>query len=459
MARIALRIDYQPTDKQAIFHRSNADEVLYGGAAGGGKTAALAMEAVQRCLETPGLQAYLFRRSYRELMDTLVLQARKFVPQAIGRFCQSTMSMDFINGSSMKFRHCFHPADRFLYAGVEMHALFVDELTHFEKETYDFLKTRLRAENRLNIRPVVRCASNPGGIGHSWVKQRFLDIGEPFEVHEKRIFSPALGYEDKKTIQYIPARATDNPHIGDAYIFELEEKPRALRDALLYGRWDAFEGQVFDEWQMDAEHYSDHRHTHVIDPFCVPKHFKRYRAFDFGYAKPFAVLWFAVAPDQTAYLYREWYGASGPNVGLRLNPKEIAKGIRQIEEQSGENDVLGIADPSIWDSSRGESIAEQMEQEGVYFSPGDNARLAGKMQVHLRLRFDENGRAGLYVFKGCKETIRTIPALCYDAARPEDVDTDGEDHIYDALRYFLMARPIGKEQKNIPRRQYNPLED
>ena len=152
----AVRLHYHPTGKQALFHRSTADEVLFGGAAGGGKTAALAMEACIRCLSTPGVQMYLFRRTYRELMDTLVLQSRRFIPRELARFSSTTMSMEFINGSAMRFRHCNNEGDRFNYAGVEIHGLFIDELTHFTKTIYDFLKTRLRAGKRLGIRLVVR---------------------------------------------------------------------------------------------------------------------------------------------------------------------------------------------------------------------------------------------------------------------------------------------------------------
>ncbi|MDL2225304.1 phage terminase large subunit [Eubacteriales bacterium OttesenSCG-928-M02] len=450
-------IDYTPTEKQKLFHQSQADEVLFGGAAGGGKSAALAMEAAIRCLLTPGIQVYLFRRSYRELLDTLVLQARRFIPKEVAKFSQSSMNMEFINGSSMRFRHCHQPEDRYQYAGVEMHGLFIDEVTHFPLPVYDYLKTRLRAERRLGIKPVVRCASNPGGPGHGWVKARFIDIGPAMECHETRIKSRLTGAERVRTVQYIPARVTDNSHIDEGYIYELEDKPKALREALLLGNWNAFTGQVFDEWVDNPDGYETMAHTHVIKPFPLPPHYRRYRAFDFGYARPFAVLWFSMDENDRAYLYREWYGGDGNNVGIKLTAKEIAKGIRQMEEAAGERDVLGFADPSIWDGSRGESIAQQMEGEGVYFTPGENARIAGKMQMHRRLAFDEEGRPGLYVFDTCRNFIRTIPQLGYDPHRPEDVDTRGEDHLYDAARYFLMARPVGKAPEVWAPKPFDPL--
>ncbi|MGI6162025.1 MAG: phage terminase large subunit [Christensenellales bacterium] len=436
-------IGYTPSPKQLIFHDSRADEVLYGGAAGGGKSVACVMDALMRCLETPGVAAYLFRRTYRELEDTLVPIARSMIPREVGRYNASSYDMRLVNGSVMRFRHCQNDADRFLYQGAEINYLYIDELTHFSREVYDFLKSRLRAEVSLGIKPYVRCASNPGGAGHAWVKQHFVDAGQPFEICGVDVKSSITGKTARRTVQYIPARVCDNPHIGEDYVFELENKPRALRDALLHGLWTAFEGQVFTEWRNEHENRFSRVWTHVIAPFEVPKWWTRYRSFDFGYSRPFAVQWWAVDGDGVAYLYREWYGCtSKPDEGLRMHPREIARNVKEAERAHGESDVIGLADPSIWDGSRGESIAEQMAAEGVYFVPGENDRLAGKMQFHYRLAFDAEGRPKLYVFENCRHFIRTLPALAYDAMRAEDVDTRGEDHAYDAARYFLMDRPI-----------------
>jgi hypothetical protein len=454
---VKIALDYTPTARQALFHASNADEALYGGAAGGGKSKALVMEALLRCLEHPGTVAYLFRRSYGELEDTLVAEALASAPAQLCTYKASKHDMELVNGSVLRFRHCLNESDRFLYQGAEIHWLFIDEVTHFTKPMYDFLKSRLRAKASLGIRPIVRCAGNPGGLGHAWVRERFVDCGRAGEVHVERVHSEALGATEEHTIQYIPARATDNPYIGREYIFELERKPKALRDALLLGKWDAFEGQAFDEWRDEPDHYGDRRFTHVVEPFAIPEEWPRYRSFDFGYAKPFSVGWWACGPDGEVVRYREWYGAKGANVGLRLDAHSIAKGIRRAEEEHEAGLLVrGIADPSIWDASRGESIAEQMEREGVYFQPGDNARLAGKMQLHSRLRFDEEGRAGLMVFRTCRDFLRTVPALCADTVQVEDVDTRGEDHIYDETRYFLMERPVGPVTRK-KKRAWNPL--
>ena len=453
---MTIRLDYHPTEKQRLFHASTADEVLFGGAAGGGKSKAVVMEALLRCLEHPGTQAYLFRRTLRELDDTLVGEALRSIPSALGSYFAASHDFRLVNGSVMRFRYCANEKDKINYQGAEIHWLFVDELTHFDQSVYEYLKTRLRARKELGIHPVARCTSNPGGPGHAWVKKYFVDAGTPGSLVQEQVHSTVLGRTQVRTRQYIPSRATDNPYLSEDYIFELEKKPRALREALLLGRWDAFEGQVFSEFCDDPAHYTDRKYTHVIKPFDIPPTWPRYRSFDFGYAKPFSVGWWAVDCDGIAYRYREWYGARGANEGLRISPAEIGRGIRRIEAEAGEERVFGVADPSIWDTSRGESVAEQMEREGVYFLPGDNARLSGKMQLHSRLQFDQEGYPGLYVFDTCQAFLRTVPALCYDAGKCEDVDTGAEDHVYDETRYFLMQRPI-RAEKERKRPVYNPL--
>lgn len=441
------RIDYRPTAKQAAFHQSAADEVLYGGAAGGGKSKALVMDAFVRCIETAGYQAYLFRRTYPELEDTLIAEALRSIPKALFQYNASKHDLRFVNGSVMRFRHCQSEKDVWLYQGAEMHGLYIDELTHFSKSMYDYFKTRLRVPARFGrFQPVTRCASNPGGIGHSWVKTHFVDAGPPLIPHKRRIASATLGKTQTRTVQYIPSLATENPHISLDYVFELEQKPAALRKALLLGDWNAFEGQVFAEFVDDPAHYHDQLHTHVIEPFAIPTHWKRYRSFDFGYSHPFSVGWWAMSPDGTAYRYREWYGCtSEPNVGLKLSPREIARGIaeREADERREGLRILGVADPAIWDVSTGISIENQMSAEGVYFEKADNSRLPGKMQMHYRLGFDSDGRPGLYIFRTCREWLRTVPTLPYSATKAEDVDTDAEDHAYDETRYFCMAWPTG----------------
>lgn len=458
-------INYKPTPKQTLFHASKANEILFGGAAGGGKTKALVMDAFFRCATYPNTTAVIFRRSYGELEDTDIKEAQASYPEEVATYNAGRHEFRLKNGSKILFRHCENEADRFKYAGLEIQFLYFDELTSFEQSIYDFIKTRLRAKKSLGVVPIVRSASNPGNIGHSWVKSMFVDAGPYMEIMEHEVYSEALHKSKKIRTQYIPSLATENPYITDDYVFELEQKPEALRRALLNGDWDSFEGQVFKEFRNLPEHYTDRKWTHVIDPFDIPLDWPRYMSFDYGYSDPFAVQWWAIE-NRTgiAYLYREWYGCvkGKADTGIEITPVQIMEGILEREEFEIENNlkVMRVADTSIFDKDRGDSIADQMapgyygRRKGVIFSKCDKSRLPGKMEVHERLRFNENGIPGMYIFNTCKDWIRTVPNLPYDEKKVEDVNTDAEDHDYDATRYFLMEHPITATKK--PPRVYKP---
>ena len=216
-----INLNYIPTEKQQIFHSSDADEILYGGAAGGGKSVAITMEALICAMEHKNINCYVFRRTYPELKDVLITLARQYYPKEIGEFKNGGKDFILINGSSIRFRHCFLDKDVYRYQGAEINYLFIDELTHFPFSVYEYLKSRLRAKKELNITPCVRATSNPGGIGHAWVKQYFVDRGEPFLKHKIKTYSSMLKEERISTVQYIPALVTDNPHMPKKYVFEL----------------------------------------------------------------------------------------------------------------------------------------------------------------------------------------------------------------------------------------------
>lgn len=230
--------------------------------------------------------------------------------------------------------------------------------------------------------------------------------------------------------------------------------PEKLRQAHRFGNWDIFDGQFFEEFRDYPEHYEDRLNTHVIAPFEIPRDWIIYRSFDFGFAAPFSCAWWAVDYDGRLYRILELYGCTKtPNEGVKWPPEKIFEKIAEIEREHRwlkSKHIIGVADPSIWDASRGEPIVEAANRNGIYFTPGDNTRIPGWMQVHYRLSFDENGIPMMYVFNTCKSFIRTMPEQQFSNTNPEDLDTTGEDHIADEVRYMCMARPIKpviKEEK------------
>ncbi len=450
---------WTPQEKQKLFMERSEYEVLYGGAAGGGKSDALVIEALRQ-VHLPFYRAVIFRKTVPQL-DELISKSYKYYKAAFpkAKYNSTRHKWKFPSGAEIYFASMPHKMSHLNYQGLSYEFIGFDELTHFMKEEYEYLISRNRA-NGPGARVYIRATANPGGIGHGWVKDRFITAAPPGQTvkYTAVAVSPeGEEYKIERTRVFIPASVFDNKILmtnDPSYLGNLAMLPEANKKALLYGDWDSFSGQVFSEWKDNPEGYESGINTHVIEPFKIPSHWRRYRAYDFGYSKPYAVLWFAVDEDGRAYLYRELYGADGANVGVREEATEQARRVKQIENEleSGRN-IFGVADPAIWDESRGTSgsIITMFEKEGVYFEKADNRRLSGKMQVHRRLAFDDGKRPGLYVFENCVNTIRTLPSLVYSTRNVEDVDTEGEDHIYDALRYFLMLVPMAspKEEKYV----------
>ena len=459
---------WRPQKKQAIFMARPEYEALYGGAAGGGKSDALVIEALRQ-VHIPHYKALILRKTFpqlRELIDKTLNYYPRAYPKA--RYNGSSHTWTFPSGARIIFGSLNRPQDKIQYQGQAYDFIAFDELTHFTWEEYSYLFSRNRP-NGPGTRVYIRATANPGGVGHGWVKERFITAAAPMTPVTEEVTwqEPGGGTVTREQRRiFVPSSVWDNPALLEndpMYVQRLASMPEAEKNALLYGNWDSFSGQVFTEWRNDSRHYGDRTDTHVIAPFKVPGHWRIWCGMDWGYARPFAIYWAAVDEQRRMYLIREYYGCTGtPNTGVKLEPAQVAREMQRIEGEDPNlrgRQISRVGDPAIWGSQSGESIGDLFERERVYWEKGDNARLDGKMQMHHRLAFDEGGEPMLYVFSTCRHFIRTVPNLVYSERDVEDVDTDGEDHAYDACRYLLMANPIEARIKAEPVvREFDPLE-
>ncbi len=422
-----------PQEKQGEFMRAKTKHVGFGGARGGGKSWAVRTKAVLLALRYGGIRILIVRRSYPELMNNHILILRRQLKD-VAVYSDKQKSLSFENGSTISFTYCAKDRDLDRMQGVEYDVIFLDEATQFSEFQMKTITACVRGVNDFPKRIYYTC--NPGGQGHGYIKRIFLD----------RRYEDG---EEPEDYSFIRSLVTDNRVLMDSqpdYIKQLKALPPKLRKAWLEGDWNVFEGQFFEEFADRPEHYKDRTWTHVIEPFPIDPNWRIYRSFDWGYHRPFSCGWWAVDTQGVVYRILELYGCTGvPNEGVKWTPNQVFEKIREIESEhpwlAGKR-IVGVADPAIWDGETGESIADVAAKHQVYFSKGDNKRIPGWMQVHYRLRFDENGLPLMYVFSNCKAMIRTLPLLQYDKQLPEDLDTKGEDHVADEVRYFLMSRPI-----------------
>lgn len=461
-------IAWTPQPQQRKFMERNEYEVLYGGAAGGGKSDALVAEALRQ-VKNPFYQGVIIRKTYPQLAEIIrksIVLYPKVAPKA--KFNDSKHVWTFPSGAKIFFKSMNNTKAKMDFQGQAYDFVGFDELTHFTLDEYMWLLSRNRP-NGSGTRVYIRSTTNPGGIGHSWVKARFITPvpplttitevlkvvqpdGKVLEMPKTRVFVPATIFDNKILLQNDPS-----------YLANLALMNEKQKNALLYGDWDSFDGQVFTEWKNDSERYQDRIYTHVIEPFRVPDNWRILRGFDWGYTKPFSVGWYAVDNDGRLYRIREYYGCTGvPNEGLKLTAREVARKIKEIEAEDQnlkDRNIYAVADPAIFAENGGASIADDMAKEGIYWNKADHTRIAGKMQCHYRLAFDSDGLPMFYTFKTCKHFIRTIPDLVYDEANVEDINTNTEDHIYDEWRYVCMENPIARRINSLALpKEYNPLE-
>lgn len=447
-----MEIRIRPNRKQYEFLMDEQHRYLaYGGARGGGKSWAVRQKLRMYGLKYPGIRMLLVRRTYGELQNNHVHQLQDDL-QGLARYNKTDKLFTFKNGSLLKLGYFDQDRDQDQYQGAEYDIIVIDEATQLQEDWLRRIIACCRGVNDFPKQIIYTC--NPGGPAHAYIKRLFVD----------RRF---IGGEQGPQYAFIPARVYDNKQLMASmpeYVEQLKTLPPKLRKAWLDGSWDVYEGQYFEEFRDNPEGYEDGTWTHVIPPRKVPKSWDMVRSFDWGSRRPFSCGWWAIDHDGILYRVAELYGCqrdtngeSIPNEGLKWTPDEV---FREIARQERENPMLagreirGVADPAIWDAEYGESIAETAMRHGIYFQKGDHARIPGWMQCHYRLRFDEDGYPGMYVFNTCRDFIRTIPTLQYDEHRPEDLDSEGEDHAADEWRYMCMSRPMAAEL--IPPAQTGP---
>jgi hypothetical protein len=418
-------------------------EVFFGGARGGGKTDGVlgewAAHAGRYGRHAIGL---MVRRTRTELVETFERARVIFAPLG-AEFTAVPMRCVMPGGARLTFAYLERDSDAEAYQGHSYTRVYVEEAGNFPSAA-PILKLFATLRSGAGVPCRIRLTGNPGGPGHQWVKARYID---PAPLGWRVIDDDGTGLQRV----YIPSRVTDNAHLGADYIPRLKASGNpALVAAWLEGDWSVIAGAFFPEFSIDR---------HVCAPCDLPAHWHRFRSLDWGSARPFSVGWWAVSDGSLPEFargalirYREWYGmpAGKPNEGLRMTAEEVARGIKEREVGDAER-MSGFADPAIFSSDGGPSIGERMARAGVLWKRADNARVArhgamgGWDQVRQRLKGDAEGRPMLVMFATCRDAIRTLPAMQHDAARPEDIDTEGEDHAADEIRYACMSRPMTRD--------------
>jgi hypothetical protein len=417
-------------------------EVFFGGARGGGKTDGVLGDFLEHA-DTYGKDAIglMIRRQRTELVETIERSKAIYTPLGWTYHEQDKM-WRAPNGARLRFAYLERDSDAEGYQGHSYTRLYFEEIGNFPSDR-PILKLMATLRSGAGVPVGFRATGNPGGPGHQWVRARYID---PAPLGFQLIKDAVSGLERV----YIPSRVHDNKYLGESYVAQLKASgSKELVKAWLEGDWSVIEGAFFDCWDSSQ---------HVIRPFEVPNEWLRFRSADWGSAKPFSVGWWAVVgddfPTETGAVlprgaivrYREWYGKSAPNTGLKFTAEEVAQGIVD-REQVGEKIAYGVLDPAAFNVDGGPSIGERMAKIGASFRRADNKRVAqlgaigGWDQMRQRMKGDGDGRPMIYTFSTCVDSIRTIPALQHDQDKPEDLDTDGEDHAADEWRYACMSRP------------------
>ena len=405
---------------QTDFLAAPETDVLYGGAAGGGKSYAMLVDPL-RFAHRAAHRALILRRSMPELRE-LIDKSRELYPKAFPgcKFREVEKIWTFPSGAKLEFGFLERDADVYRYQGQAYSWIGFDEITHLSTEfSWNYLASRLRTTDP-EITPYMRCTANPGGAGATWVKKRYVNPSEPNESF--------IG-DDGLTRRFIPARLEDNPYLAKDGRYEqmLKALPDVQRKQLLEGNWDITEGAAFTEFDVME---------HVITPFEIPVGWERVKGIDYGYASESACVWGCVDPtDGTLIIYRELYRKG-------LTGVDLAQMITNMELQDPFS-VPGVLDTAAWNrtGTTGPTVGETLQRAGHKLRRADKNRIQGKIQIHEYLRVQPSGRPKIQIFNSCPNLIRELQSLPLDKSNPEDVDTHAPDHAYDALRYLVMSRP------------------
>jgi len=424
---------------QTEFLAAPERDVLYGGAAGGGKSYALLADAI-RDAHNPNHRGLLLRRTLGELTE-LIDKSRqlymKAFPEAVFRESKSTWN--FPSGATILFSYLDRDTDVTRYQGQSFNWIAIDEITHYPTPyVWEYLRSRLRTTDQ-NIIPYMRCTANPGGVGGWWVKKMYIDPTKPNtpfwarDVETSRILRYGSSNAEKAgrplfQRRFIPARLTDNPYLMASGEYEalLHSLPEVERRRLLEGDWDVTDGAAFAEFD---------RSRHVVEPYEIPRSWARIRAADYGYSSPSCVLWGAIDFDGNLWIYRELYGKG-------FTGEQLAERILELEHDDPTIQTAVLDESCFSRTGHGLSIAESMNRLNLRFMASNRDRLAGKIEMHKRLGNNDLDEPRLRIFNNCKHLIRTLPTLPLSKTNTEDVDTKADDHAYDALRYMCMTRLV-----------------
>ena len=442
-----ITIPYQESEKQALFHASEATETFYGGAKGGGKSCGLVMDCLAYCLEFSGAEAYLFRETYDDLEANLIAEWKKRVPKEIYTYNESKHEARLKNGSIVRFRYVANYKDAEHYQGRSIDYIGIDELTRHEEKTVQELLSCLRSAK--GFPPTFKATGNPGGIGHRWVKKRYII---PTEYGKKKYIDPETG----NLICFIPSKVYDNPAImknDPAYVRRLENLPEAKRRAFLHGDWDVYTGQGFPEWSEKI---------HVVDNFDIPEHWYRWRGLDNGYADPFYWAWLAVSPEGIVYLYREFTRTKDdPRLLYTEQARRVVEKSKILTVKNGreiwvpENIGYTVAGVDAWNihhrDQSGKSLVDYYMEGGVGgLTKAVTDRKLRKDTFHEYLKpipiidpatGEETGEyyAKFQVMRRCKQFIEWFPELVEEEENPDVIADCDYDHGYDAVGYALIS--------------------